>query len=146
MRLTELSDSQILDMIARAKSDPFVANEVMHLQKQAFDCISKAIQGMIGTLGELLPATQQMENQQISVVALASAAREREAVSRQKRKFAEDLIIGALLNRDNPNWNIFDDTPLPPDAKSRNGILALLQMPPPAPPARAGLRGDEPGA
>lgn len=141
MRLAELSDSQILDMIARAKTDPFVANEVMHLQKQAFDCISKAVQGMVGTLGELLPATQQMQNQQVSVIALASAARERESASRQKREFAENLIIGALLNRNNPNWNVFDDTPLPSDAKSKNGILALLQMASPNVPSRPDSRG-----
>jgi len=131
VRLADMSDEQILQMIARAQTDPFAANEVMHLQKQAFDSINKAIQAMIGTLAEIDPAAP-MQNVQMSVAALASAGREREAAARQKREFAQNLIIGALLNQDNPDWDIFDESAQPPATADRNGILALLQMAPPA--------------
>lgn len=134
-RLASMSDEQILAMIEKAATDPFVANEVMHLQKIAFESVNKAIQGMLGQLATLEPPGQKMDTTPMSVMALASAARQRESNGKQKREFAQNLIIGALLNKDNPNWNIFDQADLPPDAKNRNGILALLQMAPPMPAA-----------
>jgi hypothetical protein len=72
----------------------------------------------------------------ISVLALAGAARQREAAGKKKREFAEYLVIGALMNRDNPDWDIFDPAAAAPPAQP-NGMLALLKMKPPAPAAPA---------
>lgn len=133
LRLEDMSDGQILEMIERAASDPFIANALLHLQKQAYESMAESVQRMLAELNEIAASAQeQMPAGPMSVVALASAARQREADGKQKREFAEFLVIGALINRDNPDWDIFDDTATTPPARS--GLLALLQMKPLAPP------------
>lgn len=130
LRLEDMSDSQILGMIERAASDPFIANTLLHLQKQAYESMAKSVQSVLAELNEISPTQETMSAGPTSVAALASAARQREAASRQKREFAELLVIGALRNRDNPDWDIFDETESSPPAE--NGLLALLQMKLPA--------------
>lgn len=132
LRLEDLSDSQILAMIKRAPNDPFVAKELLHLQYQACERMTASVQKMLAKLNEFSPAQGKMSSGQNSVVALASAARQREAAGNQKREFATSLLIGALLNRDNPSWNIFDEAAAPPP-QTPNGLLALLQMKLPVP-------------
>lgn len=129
-RLVDMSDADIIKLIERAQTDPFALQEVMHLQKQAFECVGKAVQGMIGTLTELEPESEKLAAGPVSVVKLASAARQREANGKSKRELAESLIIDAMTNRDNPDWNIFDPSTTKSDQP--NGILALLKMNPPA--------------
>jgi hypothetical protein len=133
--LEDLSDSQIIDMIKRAPGDPFLTKELLHLQKQACERMSDSVQKMLAKLNEVCKEQEKASNGPISVIGLASAARQREAAGKQKREFAASLVIGALVNRDNPNWNIFDETAAPP--QTANGLLALLQLklsePAPAP-------------
>ncbi len=131
VRLEDLSDRQILDMIKRAPQDPYIAKELLHLQKQAGDRMADSVQKMVAKLSEICPEQAMVSNGPVSVVALASAARQREAAGKQKREFAASLVIGAMINRDNPEWNIFDNASAPPPAA--NGLLALLQMKPPVP-------------
>lgn len=127
----DMSDGQILEMIGRAGSDPFIANTLLHLQKQAYEKLEEGIQLMLAKLNEIEPVQNKMPNGVMSPVALASAARQRETAGKQRREFAELLMIGALINKDNPDWNIFDEAETTPSAD--NGLLALLQMQPPAP-------------
>lgn len=129
--LKDMSDSRILEMIGRAAGDPVVANTLLRLQKQAYERLTEAVQRMLAKLNEIEPAQEKLPAEPASVAALASAARQREAAGKQKREFAESLVIGALINRDNPDWDIFDEAATP--APAGNGFLALLQMKPPAP-------------
>ncbi|HVK96024.1 MAG TPA: hypothetical protein VM571_15010 [Noviherbaspirillum sp.] len=130
--LADLTDDQILSMIERGATDPFVAKELLHLQKQAFDHMSKATQKVLDGLTALEPASAKAWNTPTSVVALASAAREREATGKQKREVAESLVIGAMMNRDNPDWDLLDENATIPASAARNGVLALIKMPMPA--------------
>lgn len=133
LRLDDMSDSQILAMIERAAKDPFTARALLHLQKQAAERMAEAVQQMTSKLSGISAAQEKKAPRgPISVVALASAARQREAAGKQKREFAEYLVIGALMNRDNPDWNIFDASAAPPTAP-QSGFLQLLQMKAPAP-------------
>lgn len=133
LRLDDMSDSQILALIARAENDPFAAKSVEYLQKQACERMSETVQQMLTKLNGIGAAQEKKAPAgPISVVALASAARQREAAGKQKKEFAEYLVIGALMNRDNPDWNIFDAEakPVPPP---QSGVLALLKLKSPAP-------------
>lgn len=133
LRLDDMSDSQILALIARAETDPIAAKSVQYLQKQACERMADAVQQMLAKLNGIGAARDKKAPAgPISVVALASAARQREAAGKQKKQFAEYLVIGALMNRDNPDWDIFDagaKTVPPPDS----GVLALLKLKSPAP-------------
>jgi hypothetical protein len=129
-RLEDLNDRQILDMIKRAPEDALIAKELLHLQKQASERMAHSIQKMVAKLAEVCPEQAKMSGGPMSVVALASAARQREAAGKQKREFAASLVIGAMVNRNNPDWNIFDGGGNPP--QDENGFLALLQMKLPA--------------
>ena len=132
VRLEDLTDSQILALIAKAATDPFAAKALQHLQKQACDGMAEAVQQMLAKLNGIGAAQEKIAPRgPISVLALAGAARQRAAAGKHKREFAEYLVIGALVNRDNPDWDIFaESATAPADAKS--GVLALLKMKPPA--------------
>lgn len=133
LRLEDLSDSQILAMIDQAATDPFTAKTLLALRKQAAEKMADTVQRTLAKLNGI-GAVQEKKAPPgpISVLALAGAARQREAAGKKKREFAEYLVIGALMNRDNPDWDIFDpSTPTPP--AQPNGMLALLKMKPPAP-------------
>jgi hypothetical protein len=133
LRLEDLSDSQILAMIAKAGTDPFAAKALQHLQKQACDRMAEAVQQTLAKLNGIGAAQEKKTPRgPISVLALAGAARQREAAGKHKRAFAEHLVIGALVNRDNPEWDIFAESAAPP-ADAKSGVLALLKMKPPAP-------------
>jgi hypothetical protein len=132
LRLDDLDDSQILDLIARAGSDPLSARNLLHLQKQACARMAASIQLVLGELNDLDKAPAKKTAGPVSVLALAGAARQREAAGKQKRAFAEFLVIGALKNGDNPGWNVFDPASAAP-APAPNGLLALMQMKLPAP-------------
>lgn len=128
--LASLSDEQILRLIELAAHDRYAAHEVLHLQKQAIESVGRAIQDMQQALSELEPH-QDVASGPVSVAALTSAARARESAGRQKRDLAQNLIIGALINKNNPDWSPLDQAEPPASARERNGVLALLQLPPP---------------
>jgi hypothetical protein len=132
LSLENLSSEQVRKMIEHAAIDPGTADLLRELQELAYESLEKSVQHMITELNEIEgPAQEKMPAGPISMVALASAARQREAAGKQKREFAEFLVIGALINRDNPDWDIFDEAATPSPAG--NGLLALLQMKLPAP-------------
>lgn len=138
LRLEDLSDSQILAMIEQAATDPFTAKVLLALRKQAAVKMADTVQRTLAKLNGIGAAQERSAPPRpISVLALAAAARQREAAGKKKREFAEYLVIGALTNRDNPDWDIFD--PATPAAPAQpNGMLALLKMTAAAPakPAR----------
>jgi hypothetical protein len=133
VRLDDLSDSQILALIERAGSDPIAAKSVQYLQKEVCERMTDAVQKMLAKLNGLTAAQEKKHPAgPMSVAALASAARQREAAGKQKKEFAELLVIGALMNRDNPDWNLFDTAAAPAPAP-QSGVLALLKLKAPAP-------------
>lgn len=132
LRLEDMDDRQIFDLIARAGSDPFAAKALLHLQKQACERMAGSIQNVLDELNNLDPAPAKMASGPVSVLALAGAARQREAAGKQKRAFAEFLVIGALKNGDNPGWNVFDPA-TSAQSPAPSGLLALVQMKAPAP-------------
>lgn len=132
LRLDDMDDDQIVDLIARAGTDPLSARTLLHLQKQACERMAASIQKVLGELNDLDKAPAKMTSGPVSVLALAGAARQREAAGKEKREFAEFLVIGALFNRDNPDWNVFDAATAAPNP-APSGLMALLQMKRPDP-------------
>jgi hypothetical protein len=51
-------------------------------------------------------------------------ARNREAAAKERRELAQELVIGALVNLDNPGWNPLD--PSTSKSASSSSFLALL--------------------
>lgn len=138
LRLDDLSDSQILAMIEKAATDPFTAKTLLALRKQAAEKMSDTVQRTLAKLNGIGAAQEKKAPPgPTSVRALAGAARQREAAGKQKREFAEYLVIGALMNRDNPDWDIFEPGAATPPSQP-NGMLALLKMPPSEPASTPG--------
>lgn len=127
-------DQEALAVLARAKEDPFMVEALLKLQKELFDMLGDIIHETSNSLQ--LPGTSagtaSAPGEVTSVVALRNQSRQRESSGRQKRELAEAMVIGALINRDNPNWDPFD--PSTSQQPGENLILALLQMQPPGAP------------
>ncbi|MTV41746.1 hypothetical protein [Duganella radicis] len=136
LRLEDMSDAQLHEMVARAATDPFTARAAQQLQKQAFERMSESVQRMLAELNSIDKKQGKLTGGPVSVLALAGAARQREAAGKQKREFAEYLVIGAMVNRDNPDWNIFDESTAAA-TPAASGLMALLRMRLSAPAAAA---------
>jgi hypothetical protein len=119
------TDQELLALIARAKNDPIVAEKLASLGQQSIDALLKIVHEVTGMLSKIQPRTDNPASQSNSVAALASAARARAMAGKEKRELAEDLVIGALINHGNPDWNPLD--PASSWEASNNALLALLQ-------------------
>lgn len=123
-----LSDQEALAILVRAQQDPFMAEALLKLQRESFEYL----ENIIRETSNLLPLPESASGSapapgaMNSVAALRGQSRQRESVGRQRRELAEALVIGALINQDNPDWDPFD--PSTCREPGENLILALLQM------------------
>ncbi|HEY4542586.1 MAG TPA: hypothetical protein VIG66_09475, partial [Noviherbaspirillum sp.] len=61
---------------------------------------------------------------------LKNYSRQKESAGKQRQEVAQAMVMGALLNRHNAEWDPMD--PATDRASTENLICALLQAPPPA--------------
>ena len=112
--------------LARMAADPTQAQALARLQNQAADTLS----ALIDQMAESLPADAPPPAMGMDVRALAAASRHTARGAQERRDLAEALVIGALLNGDNPGWDPSDPATHRPSLSSP--FLQLLQLKLPA--------------
>lgn len=103
-------------------TDPKMMEKMAWLQSQ----VGNAINEMIDEVAKSLPEDMNNVGKGGSVKELAAASRHAARSAQERRELAEALVIGALLNRDNPDWD-----PQNPETHRPNyqdPLVQLMQM------------------
>lgn len=124
--LKTMSDADILRLIESAKEDPFAKLEVLRLQKIAMDQFESAVNSMAQCLTKMELPVQ--PNRSSSIVALQSEARARQANGKKKIDLARNIVLAAIINRNNPDWNVLSTEEPAPGSKESSGWIALLSF------------------
>ncbi len=120
-----MTHDEALQIIERARKDKFLAQDLEQLRDKCCLFVSDVMREVNQALAEKDKRTPALLRSKPSdAVSLRGAARERESAAKQRRELAEAMVIGALCNSDNPNWN-----PLDPATHNSRGslLLALLK-------------------
>jgi len=124
-----LTHDQAMAIIARAAKDKYLAQELDALRQKCCHFVDDIIhQANLQLAGKDQRTPALLQTDACDVLSLRNAARGREKIAQQRRELAEAMVIGALFNSDNPDWNPLD--PHSRDAGQGSLLLALLQTPP----------------
>lgn len=119
-----MTHEQALGIIERAQQDKYLARELDDLRDKCCLFINDLMHGVgqeLAEKGKKVPAL--LRGKEETAISLRNAATRREQRARQRRELAEAMVVGALLNSDNPRWD-----PLDPDSHvaDRGGLLMAL--------------------
>lgn len=117
------SDAELSALKARLQRDPAAAHAFAFLQKRGFEVLRKLAQDAMAKLAAMEPP-QKAVDANTDWRRFSGLARNREAAARERRELAQDLVIGALVNLDNPDWDPLD--PSTSVDSSSSTFLALL--------------------
>jgi len=117
------SDADLAALMARLKQDPAAARAYALVQKRGFEVLRKLARETVEKLAAMEPPKKAIDAG-TDWRRFSGLARERETVARERRELAQDLVIGALVNLDNPGWNPLDPSTSKDSASST--LLALL--------------------
>jgi hypothetical protein len=123
-------DDEIAALIARAGQDPVAVQILSRMQGQGLKVLRELMDHVTRTLAALdtvKPAPPAVRN---GATQLAAASRDRESAAKQRRELAQDLVIGALVNLNNPDWNPLDPSTSKDESSSAIMSLLNLQLPP----------------
>ena len=120
-----MTHEHALSIIARASEDRFLAREIDKLRGKCCVFVNEVMHEVTLALAAGSQTAALLRSRQDTAAALCSAARQREGLARQRRELAEAMVIGALLNSDNLDWNPLDPASGRSDSKSI--LLALLK-------------------
>lgn len=123
-----MTAAQAKEIIDRASKDERMSAELDALRLKCCMFIDNLMRDVNQDLAEkqkrmpaLLKSPQQAQD---SPASLRAASRDREAMARKRRELAEAMVLGALFNLDNPEW----DPRHPGGARSEeNFLLALVR-------------------
>jgi hypothetical protein len=124
--LAGISNEDLLDLVARAKTDPMVARQALDLQKKVHEAFEKIVQGAFNIINDDEIKPEKKGIKAVSVVMLTAEAKRRSENSKRKRELAQSVMIGAIMNMDNPDWDPLD--PATHRRNDHNGLLALMEM------------------
>lgn len=113
-------------MIFAMAGDPAAQRMLETLRAQAGDTFSTLVDQVVETLAkdaEWRPAANRRAS---TMTAFRSASYQAHAAGKDRRELAEALVIGCLINIDNPDWDPFD--PSTSVQVGQSALLALLQM------------------
>lgn len=113
--------------IEQLRADPETAEAVRAIQRAAIAMIDDQTDALILALGRAKPAGRiQQTRLPVNVRELANTSRHANAVVQGRRKFARDILIATLINRDNDDWNM--DEPSSWHVDPDDLLLALMAM------------------
>lgn len=124
-----MTHDEALRIIEQARQDKFRARELEQLRDKCCQFISEVMNEVNQALADRekrMPALLRSKPEQAgSAVSLRNEARQREQAAKERRELAEAMVIGALMNSGNPDWNPLD----PSTSRSGTGslLLALLK-------------------
>jgi len=121
-----MTREQALEIIGRAQHDKYLARELDDLREKCCQFIGD----LMREVGQEIAAKERrvpvlLRNREETAISLRGAAAHREQRARERRELAEAMVMGALFNSGNPDWN-----PLDPDTHESDGgglLMALLK-------------------
>jgi hypothetical protein len=115
-------------VLAALAAEPAAQHELERLQAQTNDALFAAIDEVRAMLAP--EATRRSSTPSPTgpthIRALMVAQRQGEILGNDRRELAEGIVMGSLLNLDNPHWNPAD--PATCQAEPQSALLALLGM------------------
>ncbi|WP_231502451.1 hypothetical protein [Herbaspirillum sp. RV1423] len=122
-----MTHDEALSIIEHARKDKFLAQELEQLREKCCLFVSDVMHEVNQALAERDRRTPALlRSKPGDALSLRAASREREQAAQKRRELAEAMVIGALFNSDNPDWN-----PLDPSTHRSSGsgslLLALLR-------------------
>ena len=105
-----------------AESDPKMMEQMAWLQSQVSDAITEVIDEIAQSLSGDSPTRGKGQ----SVQEMAAASRHAARSAQERRELAEALVIGALLNRDNPDWD--PQNPATHRPNYQDPLVQIMQM------------------
>jgi hypothetical protein len=109
-------------------ADPETAEAVRAIQRDAIAMIEEQTDALVLALGRAEPAARITQTQlPVNVRALTSTSRQASALVQSRRKFARDILIASVINRENEAWDMTDASTWRTDPDDL--LLALMKMP-----------------
>jgi hypothetical protein len=133
--LPEISDAELNALMERARGNPAALRAFEVIRKQGLDVLRNLIADVMKALLEYEGPQAMAKGGPLNVRQLAGVARDRESVARHRRELAQDIVLGALVNLDNPDWDPMD--PSTSKDTQGNAFISFLKQPIP-PPKRGG--------
>jgi hypothetical protein len=115
--------------LAGMAADPVKARALQALQIRACDHLSRLVDHVAQSLSAHHASLPQPDMAPVKPDTMSSFvldARQREFAARARRKLAEEMVMAALRNLHNPNWNPAD--PQTGAIHNDGALLALVQM------------------
>lgn len=106
-------------ILARMAANPTMAEATTWLQSQTGDAIAEIIDRMAENLPSDRPKTDGVQD----IRKIAAASRHMAQDAQERRELAELLVVSALLNRGNPDWD-----PRNPETHRPNYQDPLVQL------------------
>lgn len=125
-----VDQQQALALLASLQADPFAAQKLEWMRKEVFNMISNLVREVAGMIPLDSPANGDAGQKQLqanSVLALRTLSRQLESAGRERQDLAQQIVMGTLLNRNNPDWNPLDPST---DRSSRDSLIIALMQPP----------------
>ena len=110
-------------------ADPIAAKAVRRIQRDAIAALEQQIDALVLAIGQAEPAVRiNASRVSVNVRELSSTSRQASELVSSRRKFARDILIATLINRDNDDWDMTDASSWRTDPDDL--LLALMRMPP----------------
>lgn len=116
------------ERLAGMASDPLLAEAIVSVQSQCSQAIDDTVDKVAKALMQGVKADEgdAAAKSGAGFSSLAAMSQRRAQEAKQHRELAQALVIGALLNHDNPDWDPFDPATHRPAQNSP--LLTLLQL------------------
>jgi ABC-type thiamine transport system substrate-binding protein len=101
------TDAELAALVARLQQDPIAARHFAFIQREGHDALRELSQELLATLAAMEPARPAVDAD-TDWRRYAGQAKLREHHAKDRRELAQQLILGMLVNLDNPDWNPLD--------------------------------------
>ena len=130
-----MSEKEAMALLARAQADPSMAEALSKLREESLVMLEEIVREINASLPAPDKKADVAQEQGCAngFLALKNMSRQRESAAQQRQELAQAMVMGAILNRNNAEWNPLD--PATDKASTENLIFSLFQMPPSAAPA-----------
>jgi|SRR5450830_1318377 len=103
-----MSHDQAMEIIERASKDKYLSRDLDQMRDKCYAFVSEMMDEVTLALAEKekrIPALLKSRPEEVSAISLRASAQKREEAARKRRELAEAMVLGALFNMDNPDWD-----------------------------------------
>ncbi|HEY8608140.1 MAG TPA: hypothetical protein VIM12_13580 [Noviherbaspirillum sp.] len=116
-------DAEILALVARLEREPGAAAVLARARKHGQEIVRAMVEETVRALSALEPRPAPSRGA-AAIAVLAGEARTRARAAQERKELAVELVYGAIVNADNPDWDPFD--PATSRTADASGVLRLL--------------------